>query len=49
MLSNYGAGEDSLRIPWTSRRSNKTIPKEINPEYSWEGLTLKLTLQYFRP
>ena len=46
MLSNYGAGEDSLRIPWTSRRSNKTIPKEINPEYSWEGRMLKLKLQY---
>ena len=36
-----------LRIPWTSRRSNKSILKEINPEYSLEGLILKLKLQYF--
>ena len=31
-----------LRVPWTARRSNQSIPKEINPEYSWEGLMLKL-------
>ena len=36
-----------LRIPWTSRRSNQSILKEINPAYSLEGLTLKLKLQYF--
>ena len=36
-----------LRVPWTARRSNQSIPKEINPEYSLEGLTLKLKLQYF--
>ena len=36
-----------LRVPWTTRRSNQSIPKEINPEYSLEGLTLKLMLQYF--
>ena len=36
-----------LRVPWTARRSNQTIPKEISPEYSLEGLMLKLKLQYF--
>ena len=36
-----------LRVPWTTRRSNQSILKEINPEYSLEGLTLKLKLQYF--
>ena len=36
-----------LRIPWTARRLNKTILKEINPEYSLEELMLKLKLQYF--
>ena len=36
-----------LRIPWTARRSNQLIPKEINPEYSLEGLMIKLKLQYF--
>ena len=36
-----------LRVPWTTRRSNQLILKEINPEYSLEGLTLKLKLQYF--
>ena len=35
------------RIPWTARRSNQSILKEINPEYSLEGLMLKLKLQYF--
>ena len=42
MLSNCGAGEDSCRVPWTARRSNQSILKEINPEYSLEGLMLKL-------
>ena len=36
-----------LRVPWTARRSDQSILKEINPEYSWEGLMLKLKLQYF--
>ena len=36
-----------LRVPWTARRSNQFILKEINPEYSLEGLMLKLKLQYF--
>ena len=36
-----------LRVPWTQRRSNQSILKEINPEYSLEGLMLKLKLQYF--
>ena len=36
-----------LRVPWTARRSNQTILKEISPEYSLEGLILKLKLQYF--
>ena len=36
-----------LRVPWTLRRSNQSILKEINPEYSLEGLMLKLKLQYF--
>ena len=44
MLLNCGVGED-LRVPWTARRSNQSIIQEINPEYSLEGLMLKL--QYF--
>ena len=36
-----------IRVPWTARRSNQSILKEINPEYSLEGLMLKLKLQYF--
>ena len=38
-----------LRVPWTTRRSNQSILKEISPEYSLEGLMLKLKLQYFGP
>ena len=38
-----------LRVPWTARRSNQSILKEISPEYSLEGLRLKLKLQYFGP
>ena len=38
-----------LRVPWTTRRSNQSILKEISPEYSLEGLILKLKLQYFGP
>ena len=44
MFLNCGVGED-LRVPWTARRSNQSILKEINPEYSLEELILKL--QYF--
>ena len=36
-----------MRAPWTSRRSNRSVLKEINPEYSLEGLMLKLKLQFF--
>ena len=46
MLLNCDVGEDS-RVPWTARRSNQSILKEISPEYSLEGLMLKLKLQYF--
>ena len=46
MLSNCVAEEDSLKIPWAVRRSNQSILKEINPEYSLEELMLKLKLQY---
>ena len=46
MLLNYGVREDS-RVPWTARRSNQSILKEISPEYSLEGVMLKLKLQYF--
>ena len=35
-----------LRVPWTARRPNQSLLKEINPEYSWEGLMLKLKLHY---
>ena len=46
MVLNCGVGEDSRRVPWNARRSNQSILKEISPEYSLEGLTLKLKLQY---
>ena len=46
MLLNCGA-EGLLRVSWTAKRSNQSILKEINPEYSLEGLMLKLKLQYF--
>ena len=36
-----------MRVPWTARRSNQSILKEISPEYSFEGLMLKLKLEYF--
>ena len=39
----------AIRVPWTARRSNQSILKEISPEYSLEGLMLKLKLQYFGP
>ena len=44
MLLNW---RKPLRVPWTARRSNQSTLKEINPEYSLEGLMLKLKLQYF--
>ena len=44
MLLNCG---EDLRVPWTARRSNLSILKEINPDYSLEGMMLKLKLQYF--
>ena len=47
MLSNCGVGEDSLRVPWTARKSNQSILKEINPECSLDRLLLKLRHQYF--
>ena len=46
MLLNCGVGE-LLRVSWTARKSNQSILKEINPEYSLEGLMWKLKLQYF--
>ena len=47
MLLNCGVGGRLLRVPWTARRSNKPILIEISPGCSWEGLILKLKLQYF--
>ena len=47
MLLHCGVGEDSSKVPWTARRSNQSILKEISPEYSLEGLMRKLKLQYF--
>ena len=47
MLSNCGVGQDSSRVPWTARRSNQSILKEMNPKHSLEGLMLKQKLQYF--
>ena len=46
MLLNFGVGA-LLRVPWTARRSNQSILKEISPKNSLEGLILKLKLQYF--
>ena len=46
MLLNCGVGED-LRVPWTARKSNQSILREIGPGGSLEGLMLKLKLQYF--
>ena len=46
MLLNYGVRED-LRVPWTARRSNQSILKEISPGCALEGLMLKLKVQYF--
>ena len=45
MLLNCGV--EDLRVPWTARRSSQSILKEVSPEYSLEGLMVKLKLQYF--
>ena len=47
LLSNHLYFISPLRVPWTTRKLNQSILKEINPEYSLEGLMLKLKLQYF--
>ena len=47
MLLKCGVGEDSLRVPWTARRYNQSILKEMSPGLSLEGMMLKLKLQYF--
>ena len=49
MLLNCGIGKRFLRVPWTARRSNQSILKEISSEYSLERLMLKLKCQYFGP
>ena len=49
MLLNYGCWRRLLGVPWTARKSNQSILKEISPEYSLETLMLKLKLQYFGP
>ena len=46
MLLNCGTRKELLRVPWTLRRSNWSLLREIGPEYSLEGLMLKLKLQY---
>ena len=47
MLLTCGVGEDFLRVPWTARRSNQAILKEISPGISLEGMMLQLKFQYF--
>ena len=47
MLLNCDVWRRLLRVPWTARRSNQSILKEISPDHSLEGLVLKLKLQYF--
>ena len=47
MPLNYFAAEDFLKVPLTAMRSNQSILTEVNPEYSLEGLMLKLKLHYF--
>ena len=46
-MEKFKSWRRPLRVPWTARRSNQSILKEISPEYSLEGLMLKLKLQYF--
>ena len=47
MLLNVVLEKTLLKVPWTAGRSSQSILKEVNPEYSLEGLILKLKLQYF--
>ena len=47
VLDFMGISKPQVVVPWTARRSNQSIIKEINPEYSLEGLVLKWKLQYF--
>ena len=47
VLDFMGISKPQVAVPWTARRSNQSILKEINPKYSLEGLMLKLKLQYF--
>ena len=47
MLLNCGVDKTLERVPWTGRRSNQSILKEISPVYSFEGLMLRLKLHYF--
>ena len=47
MLLNCDIGRRLLKVPWTAKKSKQSILKEISPEYSLEGLMLKLKLQYF--
>ena len=47
MVLNCGVGEELLRVPWMIRRSKQPIRKEVSPEYSLEGLLLRLQHQYF--
>ena len=47
MLFNCGCWRRLLRVPWTPRRSNQSILKQISPEYTLEGLMMKMKLQYF--
>ena len=47
MLFNCDCWKRLLRVPWTARRSNQSILKQISPEYTLEGLMIKLKLQYF--
>ena len=47
MLLNCGVGRRLLRVPWTARRSNQSVLKEVSPGISLEGMMLKLKLQYF--
>ena len=47
MLSKYGTGTGLLRVPWSARRPDQSILKEINPDHSLGGLMLKQKLQYF--
>ena len=47
MVSCFNLQSSKTRVPWTARRSNQSILKEINPKYSLKGLMLKLMLQYF--